>query len=146
MELAPASSTQHTVTCGEKTPSPQEGWSGHFIYGKTLEELRVKEKDITKKTVNGLNPAGRFKTLNDLYEIWTEVKRGLKNNTFENYKYTYEMYVKSSLGKMKIDIIKKTDVKRFYNTMVDQRGLSYSVLEISSPNRYLLEPTEWPKG
>ena len=101
----------------------------HFIYGKTLEELRVKEKDITKKTVNGLNPAGRFKTLNDLYEIWTEVKRGLKNNTFENYKYTYEMYVKSSLGKMKIDVIKKTDVKRFYNTMVDQRGLSYSVLE-----------------
>lgn len=27
MELAPASSTQQTVTCGEKTPSPQEGWS-----------------------------------------------------------------------------------------------------------------------
>lgn len=28
VELAPAPSTQQTVTCGEKTPSPQEGWSG----------------------------------------------------------------------------------------------------------------------
>lgn len=101
----------------------------HFIYGKTLEELRVKEKDITKKTVNGLNPAGRFKTLNDLYDIWKEVKRGLKNNTFENYKYTYEMYVRSTLGLRKIDSIKKTDVRRFYNTLMDVRGLSYSVLE-----------------
>ena len=101
----------------------------HFIYGKTLEELRIKEKDVTKKTVNGLNPAGRFKTLNDIYDIWTDVKRGLKLNTFENYKYTYEMYVRPSLGKMKIDAIKKTDVKRFYNTLTDERHLSFSVLD-----------------
>ena len=101
----------------------------HYIYGKTLEELRLKEKEITKMTVNGLNPAGRFKTLNDIYDIWTEVKRGLKTNTFENYKYTYKMYVKDSLGKKKIDTIKKTDVRRFYNTLADERGLSFSVLE-----------------
>lgn len=101
----------------------------HYVYGKTLEELRLKEKDITKMTVNGLNPSGRFKTLNDIYDIWTEVKRGLKTNTFENYKYTYKMYVKDSLGKKKIDTIKKTDVRRFYNTLADERGLSFSVLD-----------------
>ncbi len=101
----------------------------HYIYGKTLEELRLKEKDITKKTVNGLNPNGRYKTLNDIYDTWTEVKRGLKLNTFENYKYSYEMYVKDSIGKMKIDVIKKTDVRRFYNTLADERGLSPSTME-----------------
>ena len=101
----------------------------HYIYGKTLEELRIKERDITKKSVNGLNPAGRYKTLNDIYDTWTEVKRGLKLNTFENYKYSYEMYVKDSIGKMKIDVIKKTDVRRFYNTLADERGLSPSTME-----------------
>ncbi len=101
----------------------------HFVYGKTLEELRLKEKDITKKTVNGLNPAGRFKTLNDIYDIWTDVKRGLRTNTFEGYKYTYKMYVRDSLGKKRIDTIKKTDVRRFYNTLVDERGLSYAILD-----------------
>ena len=101
----------------------------HFVYGKTLEELRIKELDVTKKTVNGLNPNGRFKTLNDIYEIWKEVKRGLKSNTFEGYKYSYEMYVRNSLGKKKIDVIKKTDVRRFYNTLADERGLAATTLE-----------------
>lgn len=101
----------------------------HFVYAKTLEELRIKEQDVTKKSINGLNPAGRFKTLNDIYATWTDVKRGLKLNTFENYKYSYEMYVRNSIGKMKIDVIKKTDVRRFYNTLVDERGLSASTLE-----------------
>lgn len=101
----------------------------HFVYARTLQELRIKEQDVTKKTLNGINPAGRYKTLNDIYEIWKDVKRGLKNNTFEGYKYTYGMYVKDSLGKMKIDHIKKTDVRRFYNTLIDQKNLSAASLD-----------------
>lgn len=101
----------------------------HYIYGKTLEELRCKEKEVAKKDIDGLRHSGRYMTLNDIYNIWKEVKRGLKLNTFENYKYTYETFVKDSLGRQKIVLIKKTDVRRFYNTMVDERGLSFAMLD-----------------
>lgn len=60
------------------------------------------DNNIKPKAVNGLNPNGRFKALNDIYETWKEVKRGLKSNTFEGYKYAYEMYVRNSIGKKKI--------------------------------------------
>ena len=39
------------------------------------------------------------------------------------------MYVRNSLGKKKIDVIKKTDVRRFYNTLADERGLAATTLE-----------------
>lgn len=59
----------------------------HSVYAKTLDELRYKEEQIEKDKKDGIKAEARFTTVNDLFELWIVLKRGLKNNTFENYKY-----------------------------------------------------------
>ena len=67
--------------------------------------------------------------MNDLFGMWCELKRGLKDNTFQNYKYMYDMFVRPSLGKMLISEIKRSDVKRFYNMLADERRLNVSTID-----------------
>lgn len=57
------------------------------VYAKTLDELRYKEEQIKKDKSDGIKTEARYTTVNEVYELWKELKRGLKNNTFENYKY-----------------------------------------------------------
>ena len=57
------------------------------------------------------------------------MKRGLKDNTFQNYKYMYDMYAAPDLGQMKIQTLKKSDVKSFYNRLVDERGLKINTVD-----------------
>lgn len=54
---------------------------------------RIKEEAIEKDKSDGIKAEARYITINDLYELWKDLKRGLKNNTFENYKYMYETFV-----------------------------------------------------
>lgn len=95
----------------------------HYLYARSLKELREKEKEIEKDLFDGIKIEARYMTVNDLYELWKQVKRGLKNNTFENYTYMYEMYAKDDIGRRRISDLKKTDIKRFYNRLYDDRGL-----------------------
>lgn len=37
------------------------------------------------------------------------LKRGLKDNTFENYKYMYETFVRNQIGDKRISMLKKSD-------------------------------------
>ena len=100
-----------------------------YVYAKTLDELRYKEELIEKDKKDGIKAEARYTTVNDLYELWIDLKRGLKNNTFENYKYMYETFVRHQFGTKTISSIKKTDVKRFYNYLVDQRHLKPSTID-----------------
>ena len=61
----------------------------HFIYAPTLEELREKEAAIEKDKLDGIKAEARYVTVNEMFDLWCQLKRGLKNNTFENYKYMY---------------------------------------------------------
>lgn len=81
------------------------------IYAKTLDELRDKEEKIAKDTADGIKVEARYTTINELYDLWITMKRGVKNNTLENYKYMYETFVRGSIGKKRICNIKKSDVK-----------------------------------
>lgn len=99
------------------------------IYAKSLDELRSQEKNIARDQLDSIRTEGRFHTLNDIFMQWQQLKRGLKDNTFQNYCYLYHMYVEASLGKKKLGAIVKSDVKRFYNTLVDERGLSINTVD-----------------
>lgn len=102
----------------------------HAIYAKTLDELRKKEDSLNLNRLEGINSDGMYLTLNDMYHIWCETKRGLKDNTFSNYKYMYNTYVSSTkFGNTKLSNIKKTDVKRFYNGLKDSGSLKTSTIE-----------------
>lgn len=101
----------------------------HYIYAKTLEELRDKENDMLRDVLDGLRSDSRNLTINDLYDIWKQVKRGLKDNTFQNYCYMYEMFVMPDFGQSRISNLKRTDVRSFYNRLADDQHLKANTID-----------------
>lgn len=120
----------------------------HSITADTLEELRKKEEQLRVNEHDGIRSEAVNTTVNDIYRLWCNMKRGLKDNTFQNYKYMYEMFVAPDLGQMKVQNLKKSDVRRFYNRLVEERGLKinttdgihtvlHQVLEVAVEDGYL---------
>lgn len=101
----------------------------HCIYARNLDDLRYKEDEIDKDKKDGIKAEARYTSLNDMYELWRDLKRGIKNNTFENYKYMYETFVRNQIGSQFIVSIKKTDIKRYYNSLVDDRHLKPATID-----------------
>ena len=102
----------------------------HSIYAPTLDELRAKEALIEQDNRDKIKPEARSVTLNDMFELWKQLKRGLKDNTFQNYVYMYTQYAFPRFGHKRISTLVKSDVKRFYNTLVDERGLSIATVDV----------------
>lgn len=101
----------------------------HCVTAKSLSELREKEAEIQKDTSDGIRADIQSITVNDIYALWRNMKRGLKDNTFQNYQYMYGMFVEPDLGKLKITALKKSDIKRFYNCLAEERGLKVSTID-----------------
>lgn len=101
----------------------------HEVYARDLDDLRAKEKEIDADTNEGIKVEARYVIINEMYDLWVQLKRGIKDNTFENYKYMYNTFVRPSFGKKRIQTIKKSDVKIFYNYLADQRCLQASTID-----------------
>lgn len=101
----------------------------HEVYARDLDDLRAKEKEIDADTNEGLKVEARYVIINEMYDLWEHLKRGIKDNTFENYKYMYNTFVRPSFGKKRIQTLKKSDVKIFYNYLADQRCLQASTID-----------------
>lgn len=101
----------------------------HSIYASTLEELRAKEEQITVDVHDGIKTETRMVTVNEMFDLWCDLKRGIKDNTFQNYKYMYNLFIRPNFGKIRITMVKKTDVKRFYNTLADGKILKVSTID-----------------
>lgn len=50
-------------------------------------------------------------------------------STFKNYIYMYEMFVMPTFGKKRVTLVQRSDVKRFYNGLVDQKVLSITTVD-----------------
>lgn len=120
----------------------------HSISARTLEELREKEIDILRDRLDGIQKPKNNLTINDVYNQWVQIKRGLKENTFRNYQYMYTMFVEPNFGKSKIVNLKRTDIRAFYNYLAEEKGLQantidhihtvlHQVLEIAVEDDYL---------
>lgn len=105
------------------------GGQRHYIYAGTLDELRRKEAELTVDNFDGIRTDKQNTTVNDMFDLWCQLKRGLKDNTFQNYKYMYNNFVRNGFGKQKLTKIKKSDVKKFYNTMADEKILKISTID-----------------
>lgn len=102
----------------------------YSIYAKTLEQLREKEEQILSQKEERNKKYNQYRTtLNDVFELWKELKRGIRANTFQNYCYLYEHYIQESIGRRYISTIKKSDVKRFFNFLADERRLKAGTLD-----------------
>ena len=98
------------------------------IYAETLEELRQLENEIQKDVVDGIKLDNNL-TVNDVYEKWCKVKRGLRDSTFHNYKYMYDMFVYQDFGRRKIADIRRSDVRAYYNHLNEDKGLALTTLD-----------------
>lgn len=101
----------------------------HSVYAKTLDKLREKEEKIRCDKSDGIRIEAKYLVINDIFDLWAELKRGLKDNTFQNYQYMYRTFVYPTFGKTKLYDLKNSDVKRFYNYLVDNRNLKIRTLE-----------------
>ena len=91
----------------------------HSVTAGTLEELRAKEEEIRRDVSDGIRVDSQNIMVNDLFELWKHLKRGLKDNTYQNYCYMYTQFVAEDIGKFLIRNLKRSDIKRFYNKLVD---------------------------
>lgn len=99
------------------------------IMAPTLEELREKETTVQLDQRDGIKAEAKNITLNQVFSMWSDLKRGLKDNTFRNYCYMYEQFVRDNIGGMYLRTMKKSDIRRFYNTLVEQRNLKISTVD-----------------
>lgn len=101
----------------------------HSISAVTLEALREKENDVTRDVLDGIKAEKKNLTINDLYYQWVQIKRGLKDNTFSNYKYMYTMFVEPDFGKSKIADLKRSEVRGFYNYLAEERHVQINTID-----------------
>lgn len=101
----------------------------HTIYAATLDELREKKDAVICDRRDGIKSETKRITVNDMFDLWCALKRGIKDNTFKNYIYMYEMFVRPTFGKYRITEVKKSDVKQFYNRMADDKVLKISTID-----------------
>jgi len=88
------------------------------VYAKTLDELRKKEKEISKNLDLGIY-SNDF-TLNQLFERYLEQNPNIKDRTRHKYRSEYNRWVsKKWIGKKKIRTIVKSDIAKFYKELSD---------------------------
>lgn len=101
----------------------------HAVYGRTLDELREKELLVLKDKSDGIRSDARSVTVNDIFDMWRNLKKGLKENTFQNYIYMYDQFARDDIGQLKIGTLKKSDIRRYYNRLIDERNLKIATVD-----------------
>ena len=94
------------------------------IYAKDLFELREKKKRLQLNLLEGIDEYAFGRSdLNFAFDRYISTKFNLRSSTKANYLYTYNHYVRESLGKKRISEICFSDVVLFYGALV-KGGLS----------------------
>lgn len=100
------------------------------LSSRTIEGLREKEDELKKDIEKGVNTFQKQKTVDTVANEWFESKRGIRNHTRQNYDFLFNHYAKSTrIGKMKIKDVKNSDIKRHYNSLIENNGLSIETID-----------------
>ena len=100
-----------------------------FIYAKTLDELRRLEKQIQRDRDDGIREDMSYATINQIFELWKETKRGLRDRTKTSYIYFYDLFIRPNFGQKRIQSVKRSDVRSFYNNLLETRGIKVATLD-----------------
>ncbi len=99
------------------------------IYANNLSDLRKQEKQIHRDLEDNIDTEGRGTTLNEQFEKYMSLKYNLANSTRQNYFGLWNSRVRNSfIGNRKLYDIKKSDILRFYNMLL-QDGLKYTTIK-----------------
>lgn len=93
--------------------------------------LREKEQEISKDKFKGIDTTKSKKlTLNDVFDMYIASKNELKQSTRTNYLYMYNKYTRDNIGNRLISSIKYSDIKSYYNSLINERGFKPNSMEI----------------
>lgn len=99
------------------------------VYADTLSNLRKKEKGIDRDLEDKIDTAGAEITLNEQFKKYMSLKLSLANSTRQNYLGLWESRVSNSfIANKKLCDIKKSDILRFYNSLLKD-GLKYTTIK-----------------
>ena len=101
----------------------------HAIYATDLDELRLKEQRIELNKLEGIKDPPATLTVESLYETWRSLKRGIKVSTRSGYVYVFESLIRPSFGKKRVANVKRSDVRAFYISLLEERGVSIATVE-----------------
>ena len=97
----------------------------HTIYASDLKELRKKEEELTRDRLDDIQSYAAAKTtLNYAYDRYISLKYDIQPNTKANYNYTYDHFVRNTIGKRLVSSIRYSDVKAFYWHLMNEWGVS----------------------
>ena len=99
-----------------------------FVYAKTLPELREKEEQIIRDTLDGIDYSKLDSTINSYFELWKEIKSGIRETTFTSYVRFYNRYVEPEFGKRKLKNITYSSVVMFLKNLAVEKGLSFGTI------------------
>ena len=97
----------------------------HYVYGKTLSELRQKEDEIIRRSLEGFDYSKLDSTVNSYFELWKKIKTGIRETTYTSYVRYYTRYVEPEFGKNKLKNVTYSSVVMFLKEMAVAKGLSY---------------------
>lgn len=108
-----------TLTSSDSVPEGKER-------GKCLRDL---EREALRSMMDKVDAfeAGRV-TLNERFEIYMEMKSGLRETTRVHYRYFWNKFIAGSFGKFRIADIRYSDVVRFLNKLLDQKGMKVNTV------------------
>jgi len=97
------------------------------VYALTLGELREKEEEIRADIREGIDgKTASALTVDGMFKKYMESEKGIRLSTKLEYQRRYDCFIYSVLGKSKINKVKYSDVKSFYHSIIEEKGLSYS--------------------
>lgn len=85
-----------------------------YVHAKTLEELRQKEADIQRDTVDGIDYAAGEMTVIELVTRYMNLKRSLKENSFRAYDSVINRIRENPFGQKQIRHVKLSDAKGWF--------------------------------
>ena len=97
----------------------------HYVYAKTLPELRKKEDELLRMRLDGIDYSKLNSTVNSYFELWKKVKTGIRETTYASYVRYYERYIEPEFGKMKLKDVTYSTVVMFLKDMAERRGLGF---------------------
>ena len=101
-----------------------------YIYSKDLMKLREREKKVQRDVDDGIDTYSASKRdLNYLFDCYLATKVNLRRTTKTTYIYTYDRYVRETIGTKMIASIKYSDIMRFYKHLMTDRGLSITTVK-----------------
>jgi len=101
-----------------------------YVYSKDLFTLREKEQELIRAQMDGLNYyVGGHATINMAFDRYMNTKSNIRASTRSNYKYMFDKFIRDDFGHRFLGDVKYTDVKWFYNYLLNEKGLAINTLD-----------------